>query len=78
MNEYDFSFLSLLLSYIFYAFAVTVVLSSIYSPIIKFSEDLIINAFSLQSIIIVLAFVSPSFRDAIRIFKDESQLLIAD
>lgn len=77
-GEYDYSFLSLVASYGFYVVAAPIVFTSIYVARAGRVEDAIFNAFLLQSIIIVVAFASPSVRDALRVFKDETQLEIAD
>jgi hypothetical protein len=77
-GEYDFSFLSLMVSYGFYMLAGPVVLTAVHSIYRLEASDAIINAFTIQSVIIIVAFFVPGFRDALRIFKDETQLEIAD
>jgi hypothetical protein len=77
-GEYDFSFLSLIASYLVYAFSSPVIFASVNASKDADVENYIINAFFVQSFIILLAFLIPSVRDALRIFKDESQLEIAD
>jgi hypothetical protein len=77
-GEYDFSFMSLAVSYVFYALAIPLVFGAVNSGQRANVENYIIYAFFLQSVIILLAFLVPSFRDAMRIFKDESQLELAD
>jgi hypothetical protein len=77
-GEYDFSFLSLFVSYGFYMLSGPVVLTAVHSIYRLEASDAIINAFTVQSVIIIVAFFVPGFRDALRIFKDETQLEIAD
>lgn len=77
-GAYDFSFLSLAASYLFYAFATPVIFASVSANKSANVENYIIYAFFAQSFIILLAFFFPPLQEALRMFKDESQLEIAD
>jgi hypothetical protein len=77
-GAYDFSFLSLTASYLFYAFAIPVIFASVSANRNANVENYIVYAFFVQSFIILLAFFSPAVQNALRIFKDESQLELAD
>jgi hypothetical protein len=77
-GEYDFSFMSLLVSYVFYAVAIPLVFASASSGDRADVESYIINAFIVQSLIILLAFFIPPLREALRMFKDETQLELAE
>jgi hypothetical protein len=77
-GAYDFSFLSLTASYLFYAFAIPVIFASVSATRNANVENYIVYAFFVQSFIILLAFFSPTVQSALRIFKDESQLELAD
>jgi hypothetical protein len=77
-GEYDFSFIVLLASYCFYALFAPIVVRTVQLVCKIEATEAVINAFIAQSFIIVAAFFIPALRDAMRIFKDEAQLEIAD